>query len=75
MCATIMSSGSRRGAMMATLSCDHPPDRPPSATAVQTLPALGQTVVGEICPKCQNPTLYHQEGCATCGSCGYSNCE
>jgi len=29
---------------------------------------------GEICPRCQNPTLYHREGCATCGSCGYSDC-
>lgn len=29
---------------------------------------------GEICPRCQAPTLYHREGCATCGSCGYSDC-
>ena len=30
--------------------------------------------VGEICPKCQMPTLYHREGCMTCGNCGYSDC-
>lgn len=30
--------------------------------------------VGETCQVCQNPTLYHREGCATCGNCGYSNC-
>ena len=26
------------------------------------------------CPKCQQPTLIHQEGCDSCASCGYSKC-
>lgn len=30
-------------------------------------------VLGEICPKCSNPTLFMQEGCEKC-ACGYSSC-
>ena len=26
------------------------------------------------CPKCSQPSLIHQEGCAMCTSCGYSQC-
>ncbi len=26
------------------------------------------------CPKCSQPSLVHQEGCAMCTSCGYSKC-
>ncbi|MCY4607897.1 MAG: adenosylcobalamin-dependent ribonucleoside-diphosphate reductase [bacterium] len=26
------------------------------------------------CPKCSQPSLIHQEGCAMCTSCGYSKC-
>ncbi len=29
---------------------------------------------GEICPKCSAPTLFYQEGCKKCVSCGYSTC-
>ena len=29
---------------------------------------------GEICPKCDSPTLFRQEGCKRCVSCGYSTC-
>lgn len=29
---------------------------------------------GETCPKCEAPTLVRQEGCKSCGSCGYSSC-
>ncbi len=31
------------------------------------------TQLGEICPQCNQPTLYHKEGCSSC-QCGYSNC-
>lgn len=34
----------------------------------------GSSEVGEICPKCQAPTLFEMEGCETCGSCGFSSC-
>ncbi len=30
--------------------------------------------IGETCPKCNQPTLMHQEGCDTCASCTYSRC-
>ncbi len=30
---------------------------------------------GELCPMCQQPTLYRQEGCKRCSSCSYSSCE
>ena len=29
---------------------------------------------GELCPKCDSPTLFRQEGCRRCASCGYSTC-
>ncbi len=35
----------------------------------------GGTVVGhDICPICNAPALIHQEGCARCTNCNYSNC-
>ncbi len=30
--------------------------------------------VGAICPQCNTTSFHSQEGCATCWSCGYSNC-
>ncbi len=29
---------------------------------------------GDLCPKCDSPTLFRQEGCKRCASCGYSTC-
>lgn len=29
---------------------------------------------GELCPKCGNATLFREEGCMKCQSCGYSEC-
>ena len=29
---------------------------------------------GTICPKCNQETIYFQEGCLTCSSCGFSKC-
>jgi len=37
-------------------------------------PTLPTMPSGEICPKCHAPTLYRQEGCKKCMSCGYSTC-
>ena len=28
----------------------------------------------DICPRCAQPSILHQEGCKMCTSCGYSNC-
>ena len=28
----------------------------------------------DLCPQCHQGALRHQEGCASCGSCGYSDC-
>ena len=30
--------------------------------------------IGETCPKCNQPTIIHQEGCDSCTSCNYSRC-
>lgn len=32
-----------------------------------------QKMVGGMCPDCGS-TIFYQEGCATCPSCGYSKC-
>jgi ribonucleoside-diphosphate reductase alpha chain len=41
-------------------------------------PALGQlarfTTNGNLCPQCGNSTMYYEEGCKKCVSCGYSEC-
>ncbi len=41
-------------------------------------PDLGQlahfTTNGNICPQCGNSTMYYEEGCKKCVSCGYSEC-
>ena len=29
---------------------------------------------GKTCPRCSSPSLYRQEGCWVCNSCGYSKC-
>ena len=29
---------------------------------------------GELCPKCDSPSMFRQEGCKRCMSCGYSTC-
>lgn len=37
-------------------------------------PAAPGRLPGEPCPKCDSPTLFRQEGCRKCASCGYSDC-
>jgi ribonucleoside-diphosphate reductase alpha chain len=41
-------------------------------------PNLGQlarfTTNGNLCPQCGNSTMYYEEGCKKCVSCGYSEC-
>jgi ribonucleoside-diphosphate reductase alpha chain len=32
------------------------------------------TVTGNLCPQCGNNTMYMEEGCKKCVSCGYSEC-
>lgn len=29
---------------------------------------------GDLCPKCDSPTLFRQDGCTQCTSCGHSSC-
>ena len=36
--------------------------------------ASGQLGRGKTCPRCSSPSLYRQEGCWVCNSCGYSKC-
>jgi ribonucleoside-diphosphate reductase alpha chain len=50
-------------------------------TATETAAAEGQaaqkprrTANGNLCPKCGNTTMYYEEGCKKCVSCGYSEC-
>jgi len=36
--------------------------------------AAGDLGRGKTCPRCSSPSLYRQEGCWVCHSCGYSKC-
>jgi ribonucleoside-diphosphate reductase alpha chain len=36
--------------------------------------ASGDLGRGKTCPRCSSPSLYRQEGCWVCHSCGYSKC-
>ena len=51
----------------------------PAANGVHaSKPNLGQlarfTTNGNLCPQCGNSTMYYEEGCKKCVSCGYSEC-
>jgi ribonucleoside-diphosphate reductase alpha chain len=46
------------------LSSKHPPAARPAASDPR----------GDLCPKCDSPTLFRQDGCMLCTSCGYSTC-
>ncbi len=45
----------------------------PSAKDTAPKPSTPKTG-GDICPKCDSPTLFRQDGCTLCSSCGYSTC-
>ncbi len=44
------------------------------ASQAERLVAGGDAPVPRQCPKCAEPALVFQEGCATCLACGYSKC-
>lgn len=45
-----------------------------TVTMVNAAQPVSTEIRGQICPKCNSPTLIHQEGCNVCMSCGYSDC-
>ncbi|MDE0240672.1 MAG: adenosylcobalamin-dependent ribonucleoside-diphosphate reductase [bacterium] len=54
---------------------DDEPDLARAAEAkVVSLAGSGRLRTPEACPKCSQPSLIHQEGCAMCTSCGFSKC-
>ena len=54
---------------------DDEPDLAGAAEAkVVAAAGPGRARVPATCPKCSQPSLIHQEGCAMCTSCGYSKC-
>jgi ribonucleoside-diphosphate reductase alpha chain len=51
------------------------PERPPEIEgAKRQAVAAGELGRGKTCPRCSSPSLYRQEGCWVCNSCGYSKC-
>ena len=42
--------------------------------ALQSFIADGTKQKGKTCPSCGMESIYFQEGCLTCSSCGYSKC-
>jgi ribonucleoside-diphosphate reductase alpha chain len=45
-----------------------------AAPAADPVAKSRPTANGNLCPKCSNMTLYYEEGCKKCVSCGYSEC-
>ena len=43
-------------------------------TAIRKALAVGEAGRGKACPRCSSHSLYRQEGCWVCNSCGYSKC-
>jgi ribonucleoside-diphosphate reductase alpha chain len=51
------------------------PERQPGVEEAQRkVLASGDLGRGKTCPRCNSPSLYRQEGCWVCHSCGYSKC-
>jgi ribonucleoside-diphosphate reductase alpha chain len=52
------------------------PEAQPDAEEAQrkVLVSGGDLGRGKPCPRCNSPSLYRQEGCWVCHSCGYSKC-
>ena len=57
------------------IASDDEPDLAGAAEAkVIAIAGAGRARAPATCPKCSQPSLIHQEGCATCTSCGFSKC-
>jgi len=54
-----------------------PSPKPEEGLPVLKLPTTSTVIVnnmGEVCPQCNQPSLFYKEGCKTCQNCGYSTC-
>ncbi len=54
-----------------------PPEQTPEQKAAieeKKAQAVASGIKGQMCPKCQEATVYVLDGCATCVSCGNSHC-
>ena len=55
------------------IASDEEPDLAGAAKVV-AIAGPGRAGVPAACPRCSQPSLIHQEGCAMCTSCGWSQC-
>ena len=53
---------------------DQPAFSGASEARVVAISGAGGGCAPAACPRCSQPSLIHQEGCAMCTSCGYSKC-
>jgi ribonucleoside-diphosphate reductase alpha chain len=51
-----------------------PEAQPGAEEATRKALSAGELGRGKPCPRCNSPSLYRQEGCWVCHSCGYSKC-
>ncbi|MEI8395576.1 MAG: adenosylcobalamin-dependent ribonucleoside-diphosphate reductase [Rhodospirillaceae bacterium] len=68
----LIASVMRRHLEELGLSGNRPSGAAPRPPVILRAPA-GQPG-GDTCPKCDSPSLFRQEGCKRCASCGYSTC-